>query len=103
MPLTAQPSNIPGLFEPVCNSRLGNREPLILRVASQFEKTPGGIGVEFVSKALLVPAGHQTGARRAAVRARYVAVGEAQPVTSNRIDVRRRDVLCSEASQVAVT
>ena len=54
-----------------------------------------GDAVELVAEPRLVAAGHQPGAGRAAIRARDVALREADAVPGDRVDVRRRDVLAA--------
>ena len=55
-----------------------------------------------MAEALLVAAGQQAGARRAAVRARDVALRAADAVLGDRVDVRRRDVLAAVDADVGV-
>ena len=53
-------------------------------------------------EALLVAAGHQAGARGAAIRPADVAAGEAHAVPGQRIDVRRGNLRVALAAQLAV-
>src|SRR5687767_11047187 len=62
----------------------------------------GAAAIEFVAEAGLIPTGEQAGARRAAIRAGYIALGEPNAVFGERVDVWRRDFLVALKAEFAV-
>ncbi len=82
MPLANGSGGVAQRLHPRCHGGL---------VAAQAD----GVGdrVELVAKARRVAPGHEAGTRRTAIGRGDVAVGKAQSVLRDRVDVRGRDVL----------
>jgi hypothetical protein len=109
-----QTSSSPLSFHPSTSlvlecSRRQRRDPTcpccVLSVASCSKKPPSWRAagrIPFVAESRLVTPGHQPGSRRAAVGRRHVALREPHAARCQRVDVRRRDLRISLATQFAV-
>ena len=94
MPLAEERGPISGRLEPIGHGRLAQRQSAV---------GPGiGAHVDLVAEPLLIAAGQQSGSRRAAVGTGDVAVGESNPGSRQRVDVRRGNVLAAVHADVGV-
>ena len=84
MPLADDPARVPARLQVGGEQDLGDRRAEALRLAAL-----DAVGVELVAEALLIAAGHERGARRAADRGGDVPTGEPDAARRQRVEVRR--------------
>ena len=97
MPLADERRLVARLLHGVGNRRLAERQ-----AEHRARRLVDAARIELVSKTLLIATGEQPGPRGTADHAGDVAVGKANAVLGEAIDVRRRHILAALEAEVAV-
>jgi hypothetical protein len=102
MPLTDGSGGVSDGAHAVGKSCFRQRQPLLFWIAAYIQEVRSPVRIEFVAKAFLVTAGHETGSRGAAIRGRNVRLGEADAVFRQGIDVGSGNVLASINTEIVI-
>src|SRR2546427_9599577 len=88
VPLANHARRVATVFESLSERGFGQRQADIFAFRRRA-------GIELVSEALLIAAGHQAGPRRTAIRSGDVTVSATDAVFGYRVDVRRRNIFAA--------